>query len=125
MNHPSERGPILIYSILVLIAVMTTSITLTKLLIPKLRVANESVSSVVALYAADGAIEWCLFSNRDEPGLPNVPPQPSISISTGNFTVTYQIYENSSITTCPAGAALNYRAVGNYRGISRSLEISQ
>jgi len=118
----SERGSILIYTILVIISIMITAITMVKLLVPKLRVASESVSSLVALYAADSAMEWCLLSNRDQPGPPNVPSQPTISINAG---VTYQIYTGSSITICPAGAALNYRTVGNYRGISRSLEVTQ
>lgn len=116
----SEQGSILIYSILVLASILTISIALLNLFIPKFRIARESVNSIVAVFAADSALEWCIFSNRDDPlTQPAVPSQPAISI----VGVSYQIYRDSSVTTCPSGETLNYRAVGNYRGISRSLEI--
>lgn len=120
-----QRGSILIYTILVLISITTISLALLRLFIPKFKVASESVSSVVAISVADSVMEWCLFSNRDDPsGLPVVPPQPSFSISTTNFPIIYQIYRGGVVSACPSGETpLDYRTVGNYRGISRSLEI--
>ena len=120
-----QRGSILVYTILVLIAITTISLALLRLFIPKFKVASESVSSVVAISVADSVMEWCLFSNRDDPaGPPVVPPQPTFSISTANFPITYQIYRGGAVSICPSGETpLNYRTVGNYRGISRSLEI--
>jgi len=120
-----QRGSILIYTILVLISITTISLALLRLFIPKFKVASESVSSVVAISVADSVMEWCLFSNRDDPASPPiVPPQPTFSISTANFPITYQIYRGGAVSVCPPGEApLDYRTVGNYRGISRSLEI--
>lgn len=120
-----QRGSILIYTILVLISITTISLALLRLFIPKFKVASESVSSVVAISVADSVMEWCLFSNRDDPaGLPIVPPQPTFSISTVNFPITYQIYRGGAVSACPSGETpLDYRTVANYRGISRSLEI--
>lgn len=120
-----QRGSVLMYTMLVLIAVTTISLALLKLFVPKFKAASESISSVVAISVADSAIEWCLFSNRDDPlALPAVPPQPTFNIGTATFPITYQIYRGSDVSTCPSGETpLDYRAVGNYRGISRSLEI--
>jgi len=88
--------------------------------IPKFRVARESINSTVAIFTADSALEWCLFSNRDNPATsPTVPPQPAISIG----GATYQIHRGGSSSTCPSGQNIDYRVVGNYRGISRSLEV--
>lgn len=125
IGNVSQRGSILIYTILVLIAITTISLALLRLFIPKFKIASESVSSVVAISVADSVMEWCLFSNRDDPTSPPViPPQPSFSISTSNFPITHQIYRDGAVSTCPPGETpLNYRTVGNYRGISRSLEI--
>lgn len=124
-SNMGQRGSILIYTILVLISVTTISLALLKLFIPKFKVASESISSVIAISVADSAMEWCLFSNRDDPAsLPVVPPKPSFSISTANFPITYQIYRGGAVSTCPSGETpLDYRTVGNYRRISRSLEI--
>lgn len=125
VSNVGQRGSILIYTILVLISVTTISLALLKLFIPKFKVASESISSVVAISVADSVMEWCLFSNRDDPaGPPVVPPQPTFSISTANFPITYQIYRGGVVSVCPSGETpLDYRTVGNYRGISRSLEI--
>jgi len=55
---------------------------------------------------------------------PNEPSQPTFSIGTANFPITYQIYRGGAVSICPSGETpLDYRTVGNYRGISRSLEI--
>ncbi len=122
----NEEGSILLYSLLIMITISTISITLTKLLIPKLRSSNEAISSMVALYTADSAIEWCLFSNRDDPlTAPTVPQQPTIGIGTASNPASYQIFRDTTISTCPAGEAVDYRVVAQYRGISRSLEISE
>ena|SRR3989344_1303509 len=125
INGIRQQGSILIYTMLVLIAITTISLALLRLFIPKFKVASESISSVVAISVADSAIEWCLFSNRDDPaGPPAVPPQPIFSISTANLPITYQIYRGGVVSVCPSGETpLDYRTVGNYRGISRSLEI--
>lgn len=125
ISNMRQRGSILIYTILVLISITTISLALLRLFIPKFKIASESVSSIVAISVADSVMEWCLFSNRDDPASPPVvPPQPTFSISTANFPITYQIYRGAAVSTCPSGETpLDYRTVGNYRGISRSLEI--
>ena len=116
----SERGSILIYSVLIMAAIVSMAITLVRTIIPKLYITREAIYSAVAIYAADSAMEWCIFSNRDDPASqPQVPPQPTLSIS----GVSYQIYRDSSISSCTSGQSINYRTVGNYRGISRSLEV--
>jgi len=127
ISNIRQQGSILIYTMLVLIAITTISLALLRLFIPKFKIASESISSVVAISVADSVMEWCLFSNRDDPASsPAVPPQPTFSISTANLPITYQIYRggaSGAVSTCPSGEILDYRTVGNYRGISRSLEI--
>jgi Tfp pilus assembly protein PilX len=125
ISNIRQRGSILIYTMLVLIAITTISLAILGLFIPKFKIASESISSVVAISVADSVMEWCLFSNRDDPvNLPTVPPQPIFSISTANLPITYQIYRGGAVSTCLSGETpLDYRTVGNYRGISRSLEI--
>ncbi len=115
-----EKGSILIYSVLVMAVVLTVSMTLMRTLILKFYVAREAINSTIAIYVADSAMEWCIFSNGDNPATsPTVPPQPTNSIN----GTSHQIYRNSTTSTCPSGENVNYRTVGNYRGISRSLEV--
>lgn len=117
-----QKGSVVIYTIFIMIAVMVISLSLMRVLLPKLKLTGESISSVIAFYAADSGMEWCLFSNRDDPAQsPIVPEQPlTLNYITG---ITIQYYSGNNPTTCPSGAAIDFRIVGTYRGISRSLEV--
>ena len=116
-----ERGSILIYSTLVLLAVMIISLTLIRSFVPKLVISREAINSVVAIYAADSVIELCLISSRYN----NPPLQiPSLSQLNDGFTIS-GVSMQSYPDPCPYSASgdVSARAVGTYRGISRSLEI--
>lgn len=120
-NH--QGGSIIIYTLLILFVVLTISLALMRLLVPKFRTVKESVYSTVSLYAADSGMEWCIFSNRTDPAGPmTVPAQPA-SLNTIQ-SVTIQYYDSgNSPTVCPYNSAIGFRTVGTYRGISRSLEV--
>jgi len=92
------------------------------LLIPRLDVIRDSSSSVVAIYAADSAIEWCIYESRYAGDL----AAPSMSEVWGTSPPTYTIIDlNSPVPgdTCPLNEPLNHRAVGSYRGVTRALEL--
>jgi len=111
-----ERGSIIIFTVLMLSAILAITLTLTRIFIPRIRSITEANDSIGAVYAADSAIEWCLYTNREK-----APPLAQPVMSNG---ATYQIYRNGVPSACPGGEELNYRTVGNYRGVSRSFEIS-
>jgi len=113
----AQRGSIIVFTILILSAILAITLTLTGIFITKIRSITEATASIGAVYAADSAMEWCLYTNRGKsPSL----PQPIMSNG-----ATYQIYRGGSPSTCPSGETLNYRAVGTYRGVSRSFEVSE
>ena len=122
MKNPEQKGSIIIYTILIMTTITMISIYLMRILLPKLRTTNEAVNSTIAFYAADSGMEWCIFANRDDSTqLPAVPTQPvSLKVITG---AAIQYYSGNNSTSCPSGAAINFRTVGTYQGISRSLEI--
>jgi len=93
-SSSSERGSVLIYSLLILIAIMIVSITLMRVFIPKLKLASQSISSTVALYSADSALEWCLYRQR---GNPDAPAQPT---TIGSATVNI-VFDGTELTTPP------------------------
>ena len=118
----NEKGSILIFSLLILTVIMTISLTLTQVFIPKMRVIGESVSSTSAVYAADSIMEWCLYGQRNDSGRPQV-DRPIMENG-----ATYDIYRgddntpaNCTLTEVP----LNYRAVGTYGGVSRSFQVTE
>ena len=106
-----ERGSILIYSVLMLGSILAITMSLAAIFVPKIRASsNAGAGSVGAIYAADSALEWCIYTNRGNPGL----LQPVMS---NNSTYTLSSNCNSSIN------GLNAQAIGSYRGVSRSLEV--
>lgn len=96
---------------------LAVTLTLTRIFIPKIRVTTEATDSAGAVYAADSALEWCLYNNRGK--------VPLLSQPVMSNNATYQIYRDGTLSTCPSGETLNYRTVGTFRGVSRSFEISE
>lgn len=116
-----QKGSIIIYTLLILIAVIVIAIALIRLLLPKFASVRESIYSTVAIYAADSGLEWCLYSNRVDPTVRTIPPQ--ITTLSTVQAVTIQYYNGAVSTTCPYNTAVSFRIVGSFRNISRSLEI--
>ena len=110
-------GSIIVFTVLMLSAILAITLTLTRIFIPRIRSITEATDSIGAVYAADSAMEWCLYSNRGKAPLLSQP-----AMSNG---ATYQIYRDGAPSTCTGGESLNYRTVGTYRGVSRSFEVSE
>ena len=91
-NHFSlsdaQRLSIIIFTILMLSAILAISLTLTSIFIPKIRSITEAADSIGAIYAADSAMEWCLYNNRR-----NNPPLPQPVMANGS---TYQIFRDGN-----------------------------
>lgn len=106
----------IIYSVLILAIILLITLTLASIFLPKLKIASESIYSTKAIYAADSALEWCLYKIRDKG------PFPSPTLS----GPTYQLYYGPGSTSANCiqdELPLRHRAVGNSGGISRALEI--
>lgn len=105
-----ERGAIIIFTVLMLSTILAISLALAAIFLPKIRgIVNAGPGSVGAIYAADSAIEWCIYKNRGYPDL----PQPIMS-NGSTYTIT-----PSDCSVTP----LNHQAIGNYRNVSRSLQV--
>src|SRR3989344_5878131 len=90
-----EGGSIIIFTVLIVSAILAITLTLTRIFIPRIRAITEVTDSIGAVYAADSALEWCLYSNRGK-----VPPLSQPTMSNG---ATYEIYNDSAPSTCPSG----------------------
>lgn len=113
-----QKGSVLIFSVLMLGVILTITLTLGNTLLPRLRSTNESINSVVAIYAADSAVEWCLYTQRGK--APSV-PQPSMS-NGANFIITFGAIPG---TCAPAEAPLNHTITGTYKDVTRAFKIEE
>ncbi|OGN01393.1 MAG: hypothetical protein A3B91_03615 [Candidatus Yanofskybacteria bacterium RIFCSPHIGHO2_02_FULL_41_29] len=116
-----QSGSVIIFTLLIMLSVMVISIALMRLLIPKFKIIRESIYSVVAVYAADSGMEWCIFANRNDLSAMSIAPGQPVNLQTIPG-VTIQIYGPSG-ATCLYSESSDYRTVGSYNGISRSLEV--
>ena len=106
-KHKKQAGVAIITTFLVVGVLLSIVFSLSAIFIPKIRVAAEAKNSVVATYAAESMLEWCLYVNRIGPA-PS--PEPS---STLPWTAT--------VTDCTVSPV---KAVGTYRGVTRAFELS-
>lgn len=122
MTFNRQRGSIIIYAMLTMAAMLAIGLTLNSLFLGKLRLSVAARDSVVALYAADSAVEKCLYEARQNTDL-----DPMVFSNKADYTVV-QIPANLSVKDkCSSlgDKTFQFRATGEYRGVRRSLEISQ
>jgi len=123
MTTSTQRGSILIYAMLTMSAMLAIGLTLNALFLGKLRIAASSRDSIAALYAADSAVEKCLYEARQKMN------RPLMTFSNlAEYTVVRAIAGSPDVKdNCESlgDKTFEFRATGIYRGVRRSLEISQ
>lgn len=113
-----QKGSILIFSVLMLGVILTITLTLANTLLPRLRLAGDAVNSVSAIYAADSAVEWCLYAQRGK--------TPGVPIPTMSNGATYTVVFGAGPSTCaPSESPLNHTVTGTYRGVTRAFKIEE
>lgn len=121
-SYKLQRGSILLYAMLTMSVMLAIGLTLNSLFISKLHSAASIRDSIAALYAADSAAERCLYETRSG-------TTDSLTMSNGAaFQLTSTAPGQPDITAdCSVlgGASFGFRATGTYRGVRRTLEISQ
>ena len=121
----NQQGSIIIFSLLLLATMLGISLTLVNIFSSKIQSVIETSNSAKAIYAADTAIEACLFEARTQPATPIARP---ILTNAATFTIASLSATPVDVTNdCrPIGSqGFSIRGLGTYLGISRALEISQ
>ena len=113
-----QKGSVLIFSVLMLGVILTITLSLANTLLPRLRSAQDAISSVAAIYAADSGVEWCLYTQRDK--APAV-PQPVMS-NGATFTILFGV---APATCVPAETPLNHTVIGTFRTVTRAFLIQE
>jgi hypothetical protein len=120
-----QKGFVLIYAILITTVMLTASISLARIFLPKIKGINNSTNSTVAAFAADSMTELCLYQARKQ-----LSPSPlSNPLMTNGSIVTVASLSASEVdvtSDCRAlgNTTFKFRAKGVYRGVTRAFEIS-
>lgn len=95
-------------------------LSLSLVFIPKIKVAGDVKKSVAAAYAAESAIEWCLYVNRI--GVANQPVMSNNAVYiNGNSPIGAPF---AAVPPRPGDCVSPVKALGTYQGVTRSFEIS-
>lgn len=104
----------MIFSMFLIGIFLSIVFTLSLIFISKTKSAGDVKRSVAAVYAAESAVEWCLYVNRigaaSQPVMGN-----GAAFINGNTNVPFVAGD------C---AASPIKAVGTFQGITRSFEIT-
>jgi hypothetical protein len=124
MRHFShhERGSALLYAMLTMSVMLAIGLTLNSLFLNKFKSASQERNSMIALYAADSAVEMCLYEARTPVNQPALVFDNGATIQITNSANQADITDNCSVL---GSASFGFRATGTYRGVRRTLEISQ
>lgn len=105
---------------------LAIGLTLSSLFISKLRSTSAARNTTVSLYAADSAVEMCLYEARQE-----INQAPLVMSNGATFTVNDLgsgapgSVDISNDCSGIGTTSFTFRATGRFRGTSRTLEISQ
>lgn len=125
-SKQSQRGSIIIFSVLILTTMILISTSLLNIFLPKLKVVYNSGNSIVAVFVADSGVEKCLYEARHQ-----TLPSPILSnpLTSGAFFAIASLSATEVPVTSdcrPLGTgSFRFRSVGSFRGINRALEVYQ
>ncbi|MBI2003637.1 MAG: hypothetical protein HYS78_01530 [Parcubacteria group bacterium] len=103
----SNKGTVLIYTLLTVGIILSIVFFLTGIFASKLRLAFDFSNSVAALYAADSAIEWQIYNTLKEPD-----------------AVSPSLFNGATFTVSTPLGSFPVKVIGKFRGVSRALEVS-
>lgn len=113
-----EGGVAIIFSVLLIGVILAIVLTLSAIFIPKIRASAEVKKSTAAAYAAESAIEWCLYIKINTP--PSPTPSPPVMSNGATYT--------NGLTGGPLSASdclsIPIRTLGTFQGVTRAFEIS-
>ncbi len=117
LKTDSQSGVAVIIAVLLVGVLISMVLSLSLIFLPKIRLAAEVKKSSAAVYAAESAIEWCLYVNMQ-----STMPTPSLPVMSNN--ASYVDAATGIIPVATNCATSPIKIIGTYQGISRSFEVS-
>lgn len=113
-----QAGLVSIVAILLVGIFLSMVLTLSAIFIPKLKSSSDVKKTSAAFYAAESAVEWCIYVNRKTP--PSPTPQPPVMNNMASFTngITGNNFAAVDCLSSPI------KSIGNFQNLSRSLEVN-
>ena len=107
-KNKNQKGVIIIFTAILLGILVSISLGLAAIFVPKIRSINEVRNSVAAFFAAESGLEWCIYINQFAPSPTPAPP------TMANWATFQLTPADCSGTTI--------KSVGSYQGVTRALQ---
>ncbi len=116
IKFKNQEGVALIMTLLLVSSILSVVFALSLIFVPKVRIAADIKNSSAAFYAAESAVEWCLYANRIDS---------SATMPVMSNGAAYANGNNNNAPFVQADClALPVKATGTYRGVSRVLQVN-
>ena|SRR3989344_2783212 len=112
-SEKNQKGVILVFSILFFAVILSTTLALSSVFIPRIRFYAGVRNSTAALYAADSGLEWCLYIVKKGASI-----NPPILSNGAQFLI------NKKSSPLPSDCVSPIQAVGTQVESTRALEVS-
>ncbi|MEX2052895.1 MAG: hypothetical protein WD898_01560 [Candidatus Paceibacterota bacterium] len=114
MNKKNQQGVAILFAILLVSVLISMVLVFSSIFIPKIRSASDVRKTTAAAYAAESAIEWCIYINE----------QGSTSLPVMNNGATFVNAATGILPTEAECATFPVTIIGTFGGVSRAFEIS-
>lgn len=114
-----QRGSTLIFALVLLAVMLSIILSFANSYVVKVRAVNQAVNATTAFYAADSAVEMCLFEALGKGNVTLTMVKPNLSYEVRNLAT------DALIPDCVGLTPFQFRAQGLYLGVGRALEITQ
>lgn len=113
LKEKKNSGIAVLFAILVLGIILSTTLALSVIFIPKIRLSFDVKNSPSAIHAADTGVEWCLYNFRK--GTIFNPP---VFLNGATFSINGKDSPVSTDCVSPV------KSIGRLHNSTRSLEVS-
>ncbi|OGN28791.1 MAG: hypothetical protein A3A33_03355 [Candidatus Yanofskybacteria bacterium RIFCSPLOWO2_01_FULL_49_25] len=115
-SSKNQEGVAIIYVVLMVGVLLSIVFALSAIFLPKVRTATDVKNSVGALYAAESALEWCLYIAYIDPIPPIPPPVMDNEATYAKQDGTPLIADDCALPTIQIN--------GTYRSVTRAFQIT-
>ena len=104
-----QKGVVIIFTTIILGLLISMSLALAAIFVPKIRLITDTKNSVGAFFAAESGLEWCLYNNQINP---TPTPPPPVMSNGATYVLTPANCSGKSI-----------KSVGTFQGVTRAVQI--
>jgi len=119
MKKHNQKGISLLLTLLIMAAIISIAISISRLTVGEIKISRESPQSLIAYYAAESGIEWALYQERVLQLTLTTEPDCGVHYLDEAHEICFRITNAIGVTP-----ARTIDVEGYYKNLIRSIEIT-